>query len=87
MNLDSLMEIAIMFRDTPLKYFTKEYIDIISDISYYRCGESPCGSCEWADLREHVNMSESKNTIVPKGEDGIFQIFGHTQVKKPINYR
>lgn len=83
-ELSSIMEIAIMFRDTPLKYFTKEYIDVISDISYYRYGESPCGSCEWADLREHVNMKESKTTIVPKGEDEIFQIFGHTQVKQPI---
>jgi hypothetical protein len=85
-ELSSIMEIAIMFRDSSLKYFTKEYINVISDISYYRYrrGENPYGSCEWADLREHVNMKESKATIVPKGEDGIFQIFGHTQVKQPI---
>jgi len=83
-GLSSIMEIAIMLRDTPLKYCSKELINLLGDISYYRGGLNSSGSCEWADLREHVNMIESTTTIVPKGEDRIFQIFGHTQVKTPI---
>ena len=84
-ELSSIMEIAIMFRDIPLKYFTKEYINVISDISYYRYGESPFGSCEWADLREHIDIQNSSlDNIIPKGEDGIYQVFGHTQLKEPI---
>lgn len=83
----SIMEIAIMFRDTPLKYFTKEHINVISNISYYRYGESSCGSCEWADLREHIEkiISYENNTFIGKGESGTFQVFGHTQlINKPL---
>ena len=43
------------------------------------------GSCEWADLREHINMQLSKfDNIIPRGENGLFQVFGHTQLKNKI---
>ena len=29
-------------------------------------------------------MKQGTTEIVPKGEDGIYQVFGHTQVIKPI---
>ena len=79
-----VFETAIVLKDTPLEYFNKHYINAISNISRYRGGSSLYGSCEWADIREHIDMENTKDTIIPKGEKGLYQIFGHTQVKKPI---
>lgn len=84
-ELSSIMEIATMFQGTPLKNFDTNYVKVISDISHYRYGDMFYGSCEWADLREHINIQEStQDKIIPKGEDGIYQIFGHTQLKEPL---
>lgn len=83
-ELSSVMEIAVMLRDTPLTEFTNDYINIISDISHYRDGDMFYGSCEWADLREHIDMKKSLTEVIPIGEDGIYQIFGHTQLKEQL---
>lgn len=83
-ELSSVMEIAVMLQDTPLKEFTKDYIQLISEISHYRLGDYFYGSCEWADLREHVDLDKSISQIVPKGESGIYQVFGHTKMQTPI---
>ena len=84
-EMSSVMEIAICLEDTPLSKFTKHYIRRIGDISHYRYGDMFYGSCEWADLREHINIQEStENNIVPKGDDVVYQVFGHTQLKKPL---
>lgn len=29
-------------------------------------------------------MDNSIKEVVPKGEDGVYQIFGHTQLKEPL---
>lgn len=79
-----VFETARVLKDTPLKDFNKYYIDSISCISHYRGGDMFYGSCEWADLREHVDLIKSTTKIIPKGKDGIYQVFGHTQVTKPI---
>lgn len=78
----SVFEAARVLKDTPLKDFNKYYINAISNISRYRGGDSFYGSCEWADIREHIEKvtSYEYNTFIGKGEDGIFQIFGHTQL-------
>ncbi len=85
---DSLVfETARVLKDTPLKDFNKYYINAISNISRYRGGDSFYGSCEWADIREHIEKitSYEHNTFIGKGEDGMFQIFGHTQlINKPL---
>lgn len=84
-ELSSVMEIAIMFQDTPLNYFDKNYIYLISNISHYRWGNSNYGSCEWADLREHLDVKNSTpDNLIALGEDGIYQVFGHTQLKQPL---
>jgi len=84
-ELSSVIEIATMFQDTPLKDFNASYVKVISDISHYRYGDMFYGSCEWADLREHIDIQNSKSDkIIPRGEDGIYQIFGHTQLKQPL---
>ena len=81
----SVFEAARVLKDTPLKNFNVHYIKAISNISYYRNGDSSYGSCEWADLREHIDMKSSITEIVPKGEPGIYQVFGHTQLNsEPI---
>lgn len=83
-ELSSVMEISVMFQDTPLLEFNKDYIEVIGDISHYRGGDMFYGSCEWADLREHIDMKSSATEIIPKGENGIYQVFGHTQLKSPL---
>ena len=56
----------------------------LAAISFYRGGFAEAGSCEWADIREHIDMDNSIKEVVPKGEDGVYQIFGHTQLKEPL---
>lgn len=81
-----VFETARVLKDTPLKDFNKYYIDAISYISRYRGGDMFYGSCEWADLNEHIEkiISYENNTFEAKGEKGIYQIFGHTQLLKPL---
>ena len=62
----------------------KKLIKLLGNISSYRGGDYYYGSCEWADLREHVDMENSKDFIIPLGEEGIYQVFGHTQLQKPM---
>jgi hypothetical protein len=63
----------------------KKLIKLLGDISSYRGGDSYYGSCEWADLREHIDIQNStSDNLIPKGEDGIYQVFGHTQLKSPL---
>ena len=84
---DSLVfETARVLKDTPLNNFNIHYINSLSCISAYRWGDAPYGSCEWADLREHIDhhQSEVKEKLVPLGDDEIYQVFGHTQLQKPL---
>jgi hypothetical protein len=85
-ELSSTKEIAEVLRDTPLVDFNNHYIKPLGDISHWRYGEAQFGSCEWADIREHINMQESlkQKDFIPIGEDGIYQVFGHSQLQKPI---
>lgn len=82
----SIMDVALALNDIPLTKVNNEYIQLISNISYYRWGESEYGSCEWADIREHISkvISPQNNEFIGKGEEGIFQVFGHTQLKAPL---
>ena len=82
-ELSSVIEIAVMLQEIPLNEF--DGVSLISDISFYRGGYSQYGSCEWADLREHIDIkNSSNNNIIPNGEDGIYQVFGHTQLREPL---
>ena len=83
-GISYVKECAEVLRDTRLEDFNNSYVRAISCISYYRGGEKTAGSCEWADLMEHVDHANSKEEIVPLGENGIYQIFGHTQLKKEL---
>ena len=83
-NDSAILETAIVLRDTPLEHFNKFHIKALSCISHYRGGDYFYGSCEWADLREHIDIEKSINQIIPKGEDEIYQVFGHTQLRVPI---
>lgn len=81
-----VFETARVLEDTPLNNFNKYYINSISCISWYRGGDFIYGSCEWADIREHIEkiISYQDNTVEGKGEKGIFQVFGHTQLNNPL---
>ena len=64
----------------------KKLIKLLGDISSYRGGDSYYGSCEWSDIMEHIDhyQSEVEEKLVPLGDDKIYQVFGHTQLKKPL---
>lgn len=81
-----ILEAARVLKDTQLKDFNKYYIDSISHISYYRYGDNIHGSCEWADLREHLEITDYNdcNGYIPKGDPDVYQVFGHTQLRKPL---
>lgn len=80
-GISYIIECAEVLRDTRLEDFNSYYIDAISNISRYRGGDSFYGSCEWADLREHIDKIYYEcNKIIGKGEENIFQVFGHTQL-------
>lgn len=51
----------------------------LAAISFYRGGYCKSGSCEWADIHEHLNSSGE-----PIKYDDCYQIFGHTKVKSPL---
>lgn len=84
-NDSVILEASRVLKDTLLTDFNKYYIRAISNISSYRYGDSFNGSCEWADIREHINHHETlvKEQIVPLGDSEYYQIFGHTQLLKP----
>jgi len=50
-------------------------VEALIQVSPMRKGTSPCGSCIWGDVREY-DMN--------KKIEGIYQIFGHTQLKSEI---
>ena len=54
-----VFETARVLKDTLLKDFNTHYINSLGCISAYRWGDAPYGSCEWADLREHLDMKKS----------------------------
>jgi hypothetical protein len=83
-GISYIKECSEVLKDTELKDFNIHYIKAISNISRYRGGDYIYGSCEWADLREHIDVQKSITEIIPIGEDGIYQIFGHTQLRSPL---
>ena len=81
----SILDLAKNLSSKNIKEFPIVWIDALSDISYYRGGDFSYGSCEWADIREHIDtQNSSPDNIIPKGESGIYQVFGHTQLKEAI---
>lgn len=60
-------------QDLNLKTFLGSHWPALEDLSWYRGGYNPVGSCIWADLRESV-----KNELFP----GYKQVVGHTQLNE-----
>ena len=62
--------------DLKLTTFINTHWPSLEDLSWYRGGDNPVGSCIWADIRE-----SSKHEVFP----GYKQVVGHTQLNdKPI---
>lgn len=57
--------------DLNLKTFLGSHWPALEDLSWYRGGYNPVGSCIWADIRESV-----KHEVFP----GYRQVVGHTQL-------
>lgn len=56
-----------------------DFMSALGDISMYRGGDKPFGSMIWADIMEHGAKSNHL--------EGVVQVFGHTQVKRPFNFK
>jgi len=82
----SILDLAKNLSSKNIKEFPIVWINALSDISYRRWGDMPYGSCEWADIMEHIDhyQSEVEEKIVPLGDNEIYQVFGHTQLQKPL---
>ena len=82
----SILDLAKNLLSKNIKEFPIVWIDALSDISHRRYGDMPYGSCEWADIMEHIDhyQSEVQEKIVPLGDNRIYQVFGHTHLKKPL---
>lgn len=78
----SIKEIAKTFKETEIKDLSPEDIELIGVIGIIRGGTAYTGSCEWADIREHLVNKDGE--ISPYKYEGVYQIFGHTQVKNPF---
>ncbi len=74
----SILELSKKLASEKLNENSVEFV-YLAAISFYRGGWSKAGSCEWADIHEHLD--EEYN---PEIYDDVYQVFGHTQVKKPI---
>lgn len=82
-GIDVVKEAAEVLRDTKLKDFNINYIKAISNISFYRRGDSEYGSCEWADIHEHIDLDKSVDQLYPKYYS-CYQVFGHTQIRNKL---
>ena len=51
----------------------------LAAISFYRGGTYESGSCEWADVIEHLDSTGN-----PTKYENCYQVFGHTRVSKPV---
>jgi hypothetical protein len=86
-NLESsILDLAKNLLSKNIKEFPIVWINALSDISHRRYGDMPYGSCEWADIMEHIDhyQSEVQEKIVPLGDNEIYQVFGHTRLQKPL---
>lgn len=55
------------------------FMEALGDVSRHRWGDKPYGSMVWADVHEHFQ----KENFIP----GVVQVFGHTRIKAPLNFR
>ncbi len=52
----------------------------LAAISFYRGGLEKSGSCEWADIHEHIDSE----TGTPFEYENCYQVFGHTRLTHPV---
>ena len=82
----SYLEVGEFLMNADIFTFDYKLKDILGMISSYRGGFWKSGSCEWADVREHVSDFVD-NEIVPFNYEGCYQVFGHSQLRdKPLIY-
>lgn len=87
LEFKSILHTAKILQNIPVAdiHNNDKLISLIGEISYHRGGDFDYGSCEWADITEHLDLSHSSiDNVVAYGEEGIYQVFGHTQLKKEL---
>ena len=87
LEFKSILHTAKILQNIPVENISSDVklISLIGEISYRRGGDFDYGSCEWADITEHLDLSHSSiDNVVTYGEEGTFQVFGHTQLKREL---
>ena len=87
LEFKSILHTAKILQNIPVEniHNNDNLVNLIGEISHRRGGDFYYGSCEWADLTEHLDLNHSSiDNVVAYGEEGTFQIFGHTQLKKEL---
>lgn len=87
LEFKSILHTAKILQNIPVEsiHNNDNLVNLIGEISHRRGGDFYYGSCEWADLIEHLDINRSSiNNVVAYGEEGTFQVFGHTQLKKEL---
>ena len=87
LEFKSILHTAKILQNIPVEEIHNNdiIVSLLGEIPRQRNGDFLHGSCEWADLEEHLDMERSSiDNIVAYGEEGTFQVFGHTQLKKEL---
>ena len=87
LEFKSILHTAKILQNIPVEEIHNNNImvSLLGEIPRQRNGDFLYGSCEWADLEEHLDMERSSiDNIVAYGEEGTFQVFGHNQLRKEL---
>lgn len=87
LEFKSILHTAKIIQNIPVEEIHNNNImvNLLGEIPYQRNGDFLYGSCEWADIEEHLDINRSSiDNVVAYGEEGTFQVFGHTQLKKEL---
>jgi hypothetical protein len=87
LEFKSILHTAKIIQNIPVEEIHNNnlMVSLLGEIPRQRNGDFLYGSCEWADIAEHLDINRSSiNNVVAYGEEGTFQVFGHTQLKKAL---
>jgi hypothetical protein len=78
LEFKSILHTAKILQNIPVENISSDVklISLIGEISYRRGGDFDYGSCEWADITEHLDLNHSSiDNVLAFGEAGTFQVF------------
>lgn len=85
LNIDIIPVTAKLLSTLILTNISNKYITYLGNVGFARGGYGS-GSCEWADITEHIERITSYYPLKFEafGDNKVFQVFGHSQLVKPL---